>query len=324
MKPLIFDLDQIKDSLKNLDPIKSIEEGFIAYSEGRTVIPPVGELLFNDPPGDAHIKYGYIKGDKYYVIKIASGFYENVKHGIPPGDGLMLLFLQRTGQLTGMLLDEGYLTNVRTAAAGAIAAKYMAPGKINRIGVFGTGVQGQMQVQYLTKITPCRHIMIWGQDMDECSQYKEKMENLGYSVNPTLDPEEIAENCNLIITATPSTKPLLKSENIRPGTHITAMGSDTPEKNELDPLILGKADLIAGDSLEQCRTRGEIFKAVSTGVISMKQPVELGNIVSGTIPGRLSDDQTTVADLTGVAIQDIQISVAVFNDLISKDRGEVQ
>jgi len=322
MHPRIFNLDQIKRSLKKLNPVQAIEEGFIAYSEGQTIIPPVGELLFSDPPGDAHIKYGYIKGDEYYVIKIASGFYDNVKAGIPPGDGLMLLFFQQTGQLAGILLDEGYLTNVRTAAAGAVAAKFLAPSKINCIGVFGAGIQGKMQVQYLNSIISCRNIMVWGRNLEECNQYKEEMESLGYSVSPTLDPGKIAENCNFIITATPSAKPLLKSETIRPGTHITAMGADTPEKTELDPMILERADVIAADSLEQCRTRGEIFKAVSAGTITMDKPVELGNIISGKISGRISDDQITIADLTGVAIQDIQISAAVFNNLKTINKGE--
>ncbi len=322
MKPYIFDLNQIKKSLKKLNPVLAIQEGFAAYSEGRAIIPPVGELIFSDPPGDAHIKYGYIKGDEYYVIKVASGFYENIRSGIPPGDGLMLLFRQKTGQLEGILLDEGYLTNVRTAAAGAVAAKYLTPSQVNCIGVFGTGIQGKMQVQYLNKIIDCRDIMVWGMNMEECSLYKEEMEPLGYSVSISLDPEKIAQNCNLIITATPSTKPLLKAESIRPGTHITAMGSDTPEKIELDPLILGKADLIAADSLKQCMTRGEIYKAVSAGAITMEKPVEIGNIISGKIPGRISEDQITIADLTGVAIQDIQISVAVFNGLKTMNKGD--
>ncbi len=322
MEPYIFKLPQIKSALKDLDTIRVIEDGFVAYSRGRTIIPPVGELLFSDPPGEAHIKYGYIKNEEHYVIKIASGFYKNVKKGLPSGDGLMLLFNQRTGLLAGILLDEGHLTNVRTAAAGAVAAKYLAPKQVDCIGVFGTGVQGKMQIRYLDKILDCKNIMVWGLEMDECSQYKEEMEKLGYSVTATLEPGKIAENCNFIITATPSPDPLLKSEQIKPGTHITAIGSDTPGKNELDPVILQKADIVAADSINQCRTRGEIFKAVSTGVITIEKPVELGNIISGEINGRTHKDQITIADLTGVAVQDIQISVAVLKKLISTNKGE--
>jgi ornithine cyclodeaminase/alanine dehydrogenase-like protein (mu-crystallin family) len=313
--PNIFNLEQIKRVLPGIDPIKAIEEGFLSYSQGKAVIPPVGELIFKDPPGEAHIKYGCIKDEEYYVIKIASGFYNNIKLGIPPNTGLMLLFKQQTGELAGILLDEGYLTNIRTAAAGAVAAKYLAPRQVSRIGIFGAGVQGRMQIQFLKDIVACKKLMVWGMNEKECNTYKSDMESLGYDVETTLDPAEVAENCNLLITATPAKTPLLKTNQIRRGTHITAMGSDTPEKNELEPGILQMADIVVADSLDQCQSRGEIFKAVSANRLTQDKPVELGNMISGLAPKRKTDDQITVADLTGVAIQDIQVSVAVYNAL---------
>ena len=315
METKIFNLDQIKNALDTFDPVQAIEEGFAAYSEGRVVVPPVGELLFDHPPGDAHIKYGYIKGDEYFVIKVATGFYENIKLGIPTNTGLMLLFTQKTGEVAGVLLDEGYLTNTRTACAGAVAAKYLAPEKIERIGVFGAGVQGRMQLQYLKSIVRCREVMVWGISEEECLNYKEDMEAGGFNVEICLDPGKIAGNCNLIVTATPSKKPLLEIHQIKAGTHITAMGSDTPEKNELDSRILEKANVVVGDSLEQCKSRGEIFKAVSAGILNAEKLVELGNVIAGKAAGRRSDDQITIADLTGVAVQDIQISVGVYKAL---------
>ncbi len=315
METKIFNLNQIKEVLERLDPIQAIENGFAAYSQGKTVIPPVGELLFDDPPGDAHIKYGYIKDDEYFVIKIATGFYKNIKSGIPTNTGLMLLFKQKTGEVAGILLDEGYLTNVRTAAAGAVAAKYLAPKNVHCIGIFGAGVQGRMQLQYLEPVVQCREVMVWGINEEECTRYKKDMEAEGFFVRVCLDPGEIAKNCNLIVTATPSKEPLLTGDQIRKGTHITAMGSDTPEKNELDPIILDEADIVVGDSLEQCKSRGEIFKAVSAGVIKRDKPVELGNIIVGKEERRTSEDQITITDLTGVAIQDIQVSVAVYKAL---------
>ena len=318
MQPEIYNLKQIKPALQQLDPIQAMEQGFVAYSDGRAVIPPVGELIFSQPPGDTHIKYGYIRKHEYYVIKIASGFYDNMKTGIPVGSGLMLIFSQRTGRLAAILLDQGHLTDVRTAAAGAVAAKFLAPKNVSRIGVLGAGVQGRMQVQYLSSLIPCRDVSVWDRNMHACDTYKTEMELLGYTVRPTRDAEEVAGTCNLIITATPAHTPLLKADWIVAGTHITAMGSDTPEKNELSPRILEKADIVVGDSLEQCRSRGEIFKAVTAGVIDMKKPVELGHVITGRAGKRVSDDQITVADLTGVAIQDIQSAVAVFQTLKSE------
>ena len=119
----IIPLDQIEGILKAMqvtDIIDAIQEGFVAYSNGSVVVPPVGEMLFENPPGEAHIKYGYIVGDDAYVIKIASGFYENSALGLSPNAGLMLMFSQKTGRLETILLDEGCLTNARTAAAGAV------------------------------------------------------------------------------------------------------------------------------------------------------------------------------------------------------------
>ena len=130
-------------------------------------MPPVGELVFDDPPGDVHIKYGYIRGGDVYVIKIASGFHDNPKRGLPSGDGLMLVFDQKTGVLQAILLDEGYLTNLRTAAAGAIAAKYLAPRQVTMAGILGAGVQGRMQLDWLRRVRRFDAAIVWGIDENE-------------------------------------------------------------------------------------------------------------------------------------------------------------
>ncbi len=317
----IFNLKQIKSVMEQIDITSSIEEGFVAYSQGKVVVPPVGELVFENPPADVHIKYGYIKDDDYFAIKIASGFYENYKINLPTSDGLILLFSQKDGTLASILLDECYLTDVRTAVAGQVAAKYMAPSKIDCIGVFGTGVQGRMQVEYLKTVIDCSNIIVWGRTQDHLDTYKRDMEKLGYTVQTTLDPGEVTEKCRLIITATPSQTPLIDVKQIKPGTHITAMGSDTHLKQEIDSKILQKADRIVADSIEQCLSRGEISKALQAGLIKKKDLIELGDVIAGRQPGRTSDEQITVADLTGVAVQDIQIAKAVYKALLQSNFG---
>lgn len=317
MKPRIVSLDQIKELLKTLDPIRAIEEGFVAYSQGKVVVPPVGEMIFKDPPGEVHLKYGYIVNDDFYVIKIASGFYENVKLGISSLNGLMLVFDQKTGEPVAILLDEGHLTNVRTAAAGAVTAKYLAPKNVRRIGIFGAGQQGRMQLTYLESVTSCKDVIVWGVDQQELDAYRGEMAALGYTVQTTLEANDIASTCNLIVTATPSVKPLLSVHQIQKGTHITAMGSDTAEKNELDPQILQKADIVVADSISQCLARGEIFKAIEAGVLKKEKVRELGSVIQQESLQRTSEDQITVADLTGVAVQDIQISKGIVNALDS-------
>ncbi len=309
----ILERDQIKEALGSIDIIPAIEAGFVAYSEGKAEVPPVGELLFHDPPGDVHIKYGYLVDDAYYVIKIASGFYENPKLNLPSGNGLMLLFSQKTGQLLCLLLDEGHLTDLRTAAAGAIAAKYLAPRAVHRIGIVGTGTQARLQLRYLTGVTPCRNIIVWGRDLSKLARYREDLEPEGFDIETTLQARDLTSSCNLIVTATASTSPLLWADLIRNGTHITAVGADTPEKQELDPLILRDAHLVVADSISQCKVRGEIAHAMREGLVEERDLVELGDVISGKAPGRTSDDQVTVADLTGVAVQDIQIAKAVYH-----------
>jgi ornithine cyclodeaminase len=315
--PEIFNREQIEQALQRVDVTAAIEEGFLAYSEGKVVVPPVGELVFDDPPGDVHIKYGYIKKDDCFVIKVASGFYDNVKLGLPPADGLMLVFSQKTAQLECILLDEGHLTNVRTAAAGAIAAKYLAPKKVERIGVFGTGVQGRMQVEALLPIVDCREVVVCGRSEERLEAYRQAMIGHELEIQTTLTGDEIGASCNLIVTATASHTPLLRAGQIREGTHITAMGADTAEKQELEPAILGKADRVVADSIEQCRVRGEIHHALAAGVLQESDVRELGSVIGDPALRRTTDSQITVADLTGVAVQDIQISKAVYQLLTS-------
>ena len=309
----ILNKKRIMDILKGIDLGPIIEEGFISYSRGKSIVPPIGELTFKDPPGDVHIKYGYIIGNSYYVIKIASGFWENDKYGIPNGQGMMLLFSQKTGQPEAILLDDAWLTDIRTAIAGQICASRFA-NDIKKIGVLGTGLQARLQVEYLAKITDCRQVIVWGRNSKKMDLYKNDMRKVGFEVFMVDSPKELASKCNLIITTTASKEYLLNEHDISKGTHITAMGSDTPEKRELGPGIVEKSDLVIADSIEQCKDRGEIAHALKDGNFSDKKIVELGQVLSGEHPGREHHSQITIADLTGVAVQDIQIATAVFNN----------
>jgi len=312
----IMNLEEILETLKGIDPsrdiLPAIEAGFVAYSKGRVVVPPVGELIFDDPPGETHIKYGYIRNDDHFAIKIASSFRGNAGRGLNACQGLILLLSQKTGEPVCILLDEGHLTQVRTAAAGAVVARHFAPRNIRRVGVFGAGTQARMQIEYLRYVRPVPEVIAWCQNQEEAASYRAHMEGLGFRTATTFDPEEVASTCNLIVTATPSHRPLLAAGQIRKGTHITAMGSDTAEKQELDPEILRLADRLVVDSLSQGRLRGEMFKALQAGAIAEAKPVELGTAIADPGLHRQSDDEITVADLTGVAVQDIQIAKMVW------------
>jgi ornithine cyclodeaminase len=308
---------QIAPVVANIDLVSTMEAAFVAYSAGRAVIPPVGELNFDQPPGDVHLKYGYILGGDHYVVKIASGFYDNPKLGLSSSNGLMLLFDQRTGQPVAILLDEGKLTDLRTAAAGAVAAKHMGPASVRAVGVVGAGIQARMQLQALEPITSCRNAWVWARRADAAVDYAAQMSKRGWSVQVASDVPTLLSQCNLVVTTTPSEAALVEGRHIRPGTHITAMGSDTPTKRELDSATLIRADRVVADSRSQCATRGEICRA-SQGGFDASTVVELGDVIAGRSPGRSSDDEITVVDLTGVAVQDLAIAQAVTRALNSR------
>jgi ornithine cyclodeaminase len=315
----IITLSEIRDVIhKNsaVDLIRALEEGFVMYSRKKVIVPPVGYLGFKQPPGDVHIKYGYIEGDDYYVIKIASGFYNNPSLGLNTGNGMMLLFSQKTGETLSILLDEGYLTDIRTAAAGAVAAKYLAPSKVSAIGIVGTGTQARLQLEYLKSVTLCRNVIVWGRSEDKLSLFKNDPLLKDFSIITTTDIQYLSNGCNLIVTTTPSRKALLMSAHIRPGTHITAVGADADGKQEIDPLLFDKADIMVADSKDQCIDHGDCFYAVNDGIIDPSKIIELGQVIENKNLRRSNDDQITIADLTGVAIQDIQITKYVFLKLV--------
>ena len=313
----VLELDEIKQFIDPGQLIREIESGFVLYSEGRVVVPPVGFLHFEQPPGDVHIKYGFVTGDDFYVLKMASGFYENPERDLPVSDGLLLVFSQKTGQLEMILLDKCWLTDMRTAAAGAVAAKHLAASDIHRIGIVGTGVQARMQLEMLSGVIDCQSCLVWGRDTDKAQrmiedlQAGEVVQAWGLDLEVVTDIDDLVGQCNLIVTTTSAREPLIRADQVQKGTHITAMGSDDHGKQELEAEVLTRADRVVADSVSQCVDHGECFHAVQAGQIEEGSILELGDVIKNPEIGRTSEDQITVVDLTGVAIQDIQIAKMV-------------
>ena len=192
---------------------------------------------------------------------------------------------------------KGHLTDVRTAVAGAIAAKFLAPDDPGAIGIAGTGIQARLQAIWLKRVTGCRRLYVWGRDSSKAGACAADLAAEGFETSVAASMSELAAHCRLIVTTTPANSAILQAADIRPGTHITAMGSDTPEKQELDSEILAKADLVVADSVSQCLERGEIFKALGAGAILQSELVELGQVIesgegrtrAGSDHGRRSD-----------------------------------
>ena len=315
MKPKVFDWNQIEPILSKIDVIEPMKQGFIDYSRGLAEIPPVGELIMEDPPGDVHIKYGYLKGGNHYVIKIASGFVGNNEFGIKAGQGMMLLFDIKTGQPLAILIDEANLTDIRTGIAGAITSSELASKNVNEVLIVGTGVQARYQAKYICQEMDISKIVFWGRDESKINKLANDINLNNVEIKIEKNLESAVWSSKLIITTTSAKSALIVSEWVQPGTHITAVGSDTHNKCELDYNILAKANLIVADSIEQNVLRGEIHQALKHDAINEADLIEIGEIFENPEKGRRNDQDITVADLTGVAVQDLVIAEAVFNTL---------
>jgi ornithine cyclodeaminase len=304
-----------------------VREAFRADGEGRTVVPAVINLHVPRHHGEVHVKSAYIEGIPYIAVKVATGFYENVHRGLPSGAGLMVLLDAATGLPAALLLDNGFLTDIRTGAAGAVAAEYLAPEHASTVGVLGTGIQARHQVACLLEVRRPARVLAWGRDASRLARYCEEIRGVhGLDTLPCRTPEDAVRGADIVITATPSREPLVKPEWLRAGQHITAVGADSPGKQELDPGCFARADVIVGDRLAQCVAFGELQHvrvvggdspprgAAGPGSVSIEAAAiaELGAIVAGRVPGRTRQDQITIADLTGVGFQDTAIASLAF------------
>lgn len=295
--------------------VQRIEEGFVAFSNGKVQVPPVQMFAFAAANGDCCIKSAFIEGSETFTVKVSTGFYDNPGKGLPSNDGLMLVLSASNGQPLALLQDQGWLTCMRTALAGRIAARLLAPREVHAIGILGTGMQARMQLEQLRPVTACRRVIAWGRNVAELASYSDFAAELGFDVQVTREAKTLAEGANLIVCTTPSRAALLDSEWVRPGTHITAVGADAPGKQELDPLLVARADRIIVDSVVQCRQYGEVSHALKAGLIEEAQLGEIGALLDGRIAGRTSDDEITLVDLTGVAVQDAQIALCALQSL---------
>jgi ectoine utilization protein EutC len=284
--------------------VEAMREAFRADGEGRAHVPAVINLDIPARHGEFHVKSAYIEGVPHVAVKIASGFFDNPAKGLPSGSGLMAVFSAETGLPEALLLDNGFLTDIRTGAAGAIAAQYLAPESIATVGVIGSGLQARHQVRCLREVRAFSRIVVWSPDRARLEAYCAEMRTDGLQVTAAASPERVCAEADLLITATPSRVPLVHAEWLRPGQHITALGSDSPGKQELEAACLARADLLVVDRLTQCASFGELRHALEAGLLRADRTRELGEIVAGRAPGRTTPAQITIADLTGVGFQD--------------------
>jgi ornithine cyclodeaminase len=292
------------------DAVSVVEEAFRALAGGAVVMPPILRLDIKEANGEVDVKTAYVPGLESFAIKISPGFFDNPRIGLPSVNGLMMLLSARTGLLEAALLDNGYLTDVRTAAAGAVAAKHLSREDSETTAIFGAGVQARLQLEALLLVRPIRRARIWARDAVKAEATAADLEKrLGIEVRASADPEKAARSADIIVTTTPSTSPILIADWISSGQHITAMGSDAEHKNEIDPKLVGKADRYIADRLSQTRILGELHHAIAAGLASADTEFpELGAVIAGKAAGRTNDGEITFADLTGTGVQDTAIA----------------
>jgi ornithine cyclodeaminase len=306
----IIEEDALRAVMTPERAVATMREAFRADGEGRANVPPVINLDVPGARGEFHVKTAHIAGVPHVAVKIASGFYANPARGLPSGSGLMALFDAGTGLPVAVLLDNGFLTDVRTGAAGALAADYLAGETIRTVGVIGSGVQARYQVRSLRVVRRFERIVAWSPNRARLDAYCAELSAEGYEAVAAESIECVCAAADVLITTTPSRDPLVRAEWLREGMHVTALGADTPGKRELDPACLARADLVVVDRYSQCAAFGEVKHALDAGMLAPGRVVELGRLATGERPGRTSEREITIADLTGVGFQDTAIASA--------------
>jgi len=308
---LILNSAEIKECVQfNAELIPIIEDAFKSLSLGKTVMPPILRVDIEKYHGESDVKAAYIEGLDSFAVKVASGFFNNPKLGLPSSNGLMILLDSQTGVIKSVLLDKGYLTDVRTAIAGAIASKYLSNPESSTVAIIGTGIQARMQLEALTLVRDIKNVNVWSRDIKKTHAYIEYVsKNSNLNFMPFDNTNEVVNNADILITTTPSKKPLVDYSSLPKGIHITAMGSDAEEKNELEPDIIKNCDVYVPDSQAQTSILGELNHAIKNNLIKSDMIFnDLGKIIINPELGRKNNDDITVADLTGTGVQDTAIA----------------
>jgi len=321
MSVRVLDEATIRGLIGPREALPACREAFRASARGDAVQPAPMGFDLTDRRGEAHVKGAYLGGSPFFSIKVATGFYGNPARGLPVGSGVVWVFDAETGFPAAILQDNGYLTELRTGAAGAVAADALARREVRRVAVVGAGVQARYQLEALLLVRSPTDVVVASRNASAAAAYAAEMTvRHGVPVRAAASVREAVEGADLVITATPARAPIVMDDWIAPGTHVTAMGSDLPEKHELEPALLARAVVVA-DSRAQALTQGETHHAVAAGLLDPARVRELGDVLLGRAPGRTRGDEITVADLTGVGVLDAAVANVVMARAPRADAG---
>jgi ornithine cyclodeaminase/alanine dehydrogenase-like protein (mu-crystallin family) len=306
----VITLDEIRAAADKTLVLDAVRAALTAHAESRTQVPPPTHLTFDEANGECHVKTGYVDGSPYYVIKVASTFYDNHRVGFLSNSGAMLALSARTGRPAALLADDGWLTAWRTAAAGALITNALAADEAS-VGVFGTGLQARLQVEWLATLRPISSVAVWGRRTDAAFQLARQLQDLGLDAHPADRREAAARDC--VITATASGSPLGTTHDFATANHITAVGADMPGKHEVPAGLFAAAAVIATDDHGQALNHGDFGHAVRAGAVAHDADTPVGTILRD---GRHDRGGLSIADLTGVGAVDAAVAAAVLERLL--------
>jgi len=311
------DLEQV---LTLGDVIQAVEDGFRADAEGDVTTFPV--VMEHIAAHDAFfgIKSSFVPATEALGVKVA-GFWPPPKDSIVPGHFAVIVYLDgKTGTVLAFM-DGDLITTLRTGAAGAVAAKYLARPNSATVGVIGAGVQGQIQVQALAELFELDEVRIWDMSRGAVGRYVDRLSSLGIPVTAVETPRDAVTGADIIVTATPSRRVLLEADWVANGTHVNGIGADARGKQEIDPALFARATVVV-DKLHQCRELGDLQHALRMGLMQEDDVhAELGQIVAGQRPGRTEPDQITIFDATGVSFQDVVTAKLAYDRAVELGLG---
>ena len=305
------------------EELAAVEAVYPLISAGVGSMPPIQRIDVPERRGEIDIKSAYLPGLSGIAVKVSAGFFDNPAIGLPSLGGLMMVFDAETGRPQAALFDNGFLTNLRTALAGAVAADRLAVPQAATVGVIGAGVQARLQVEALTLVRPIQVVRIW-------ARRREAAERLAGDVRARLrldatvvdEPADVAVPGGIVVTTTPASEPVLDVRAVQPGLHVTAIGSDAEHKQELAVDLIEAADVIVCDSRAQSARLGELRAVTAAGTVTAPQ-TELGDVISGRVAGRRRDEQVTICDLTGTGAQDTAIASLTVRRAVARGVGAV-
>lgn len=304
------------------EAIEAVECAFVDLAEGRAKMPAKIYLEFPQFEGDLRIMPASVD-DEFAGVKLVNSHARNPARGLPTVVGTYLLFSQETGMPLALIAATA-LTAIRTGAGSAVATRHLAPKGASSLGLVGSGVQARYQLMAINEVLELKTVLAWAprNDTTRRDAFLADMARLYPDIEmAAADSIQEAVAADVVCTTTPSRSPIVPVDAVRPGTHINAVGADAPGKQELDPDILGRARVVV-DEMHQSISGGEINVPVSQGQYGPDQTVgTLGEVITGIAWGRTSDNQITVFDSTGLAIQDIAAATVVYKKSLDSGAG---